>query len=303
MTIVLDNLYVMRVLHNNRLLIIIMADDSVAEAQWNAFCSNVVGEWSGLWTFWDPRTGKVRRLLNCVRSFKALNEEKTLIKHQNVSDDPAMSPEHKGPWEIRREDTDENGFCHPAYPQRRAVFLPNGGGVWSTGDINGIDKLGFELFLCQGEHRCSVIVSYDESKQLRLFGTIREKQRTAQIKVWSPSTALRESFRHSDINEDFVGVINTLDKNLHLRSIPGSKWDKSYWLRTKEMDDMENVLIKFLPDTICLSCPAELCTNSFSLRACVLFPNGGEKELQELTVTFVDGQLQSVRQGRYHPGC
>ena len=66
------------------------------------------------------------------------------------------------------------------------------------------------------------------------------------------------------------------------------------------MGDSENLVFQFLPDTICLSCPSHLASNSFNLRACVLFSNGDEKELQELTLTFVDGNLTSVRQGLYH---
>ena len=277
-----------------------MAGVSVADAQWSSFCSNVVVDWSGSWTFWDPKTGTVRNCFDCVRSFKALNEEKTVVLHQNIRKDQPLQPGQDGPWEVHKEDTDDKGVCHPAFPEARAVLHANGGGVLTVWKLTDSDLRMFEIYLCRGEYRCSVIISYDESKHLRSFGTIREKQANAQIEIWSSSTELRESFPHCDFNKDYIGVEKIFDDNLQLSVVPDCKWDKDYWLGAKEMDDSENLLFKFLPDTICLSCPSHLTSNSFSLRACVLFPNGDEKELQELTLTFVDGNLTSVKQGLYH---
>ena len=277
-----------------------MAGCSVAEAQWSSFCSNVIADWSGSWTFWDPSTGTVRGSFDCVRSFKALNEEKTIVLHQNISDRP-YRPNQSGPWEIHKEDTDSKGFRHPAFPKARAVLHANAGGVLTHWKLTDSDSPAFEIYLCRGEHRCSVIVSYDESKQLRSFGAIREKQANAQSEIWSSSTELREGFPHCDFNKDFTGVEKTFDDSLQLSVVPDCKWDKDYWMGAKEMGDSENLVFKFLPDTICLSCPSHLTSNSFSLRACVLFPyDGDEKELQELTLTFVDGNLTSVKQGLYH---
>ena len=286
-------------------IVCIMARSSIAEGQWNSFCSSRfcfatdVSDWLGLWTFWDPHTGEVSRSFNCVRSFKALNEGKTVIKHQNISDQVKLLPEHKGPWEIRKEDTDENGFYHPAKPHTRAVLHANGSGVWAPREITDKETLSLEMFLCRREFRCSVVVSYNESKQLRSFGAIRENHANAQVEVWSRGTALRECFPHSDFNKDFVGVENTLDRNLQLSVQEGCKWAKDHWLGTKQMDESGNLLFKFLPDGICLSCPGQY-TNSFSLRVCALFPNGDEKELQELEVSYVDGHVHSVKQGLYH---
>ena len=277
-----------------------MADCSVAEAQWSSFCSNVIADWSGSWTFWDPSTGTVRRCFDCVRSFKALNVEKTIVLHQNIRKDQPQRPGQGGPWKIHKEDTDDKGFCHPAFPKARAVLHANGGGVLTFWKLTDSDLHVFEIYLCRGEHRCSVIVSYDESKQLGSFGAIREKQANAQIEIWSSSKELREGFPHCDFNKDFIGVEKTFDDKLQLSVVPDCKWDKDYWMEAKEMDDSENLCFKFLPDTICLSFPSQLTSNPFSVRACVLFSNGDEKELQELTLTFVDGNLTSVKQGLYH---
>ena len=184
-----------------------------------------------------------------------------------------------------------------AFPKARAVFHANGGGVFTNWKLTDSDLHAFEIYLCRGEHRCSVTISYDESKQLRSFGAIREKQPNAQIEIWSSSTELRESFPHCDFNKDFIGVEKTFDNKLQLSVVPDCKWDKDYLVGAKEMDDSESLCFKFLPDKICLSCPSHLTSNSFSLRVYVLFSNGDEKELQESTLTFVDRNLTSVKQG------
>lgn len=276
---------------------------SIADIQWASFCSNVVHQWSGLWTFWKADTLQVRDKFRGVRSFVTLDEAKTVVKHQNRfenedgTEKPAR-PEHEGPWEILKKDTDERGLSHPAHREARAVLHSNGGGVWTR--IKDIDVKPFaaEMFLCREEFRCSVIVSYNESKQLRSFGTIREKKLNTQDEIWSSSAVLQNGLSHLD--EDFIGVEQTLDKNLQLNVVSKCKWNKAFWLNGTRDDDAESDTLFFLPDNICFSAPSELSSNSFNLRSCVLFPLGEEKELQELTVTFVDGCLHSVKQGLYH---
>lgn len=276
-----------------------MADSSVAETQWNNFCSNVVADWTGSWTFWDPQTDKVSRSLKCIRSF-ILNDDKSIVVHRNIGLDRPLLPGHSGPWEMHKEDTDDQGLYHPALPKARTMLLSNGSGVLALPQIADSDRVVVEIFLCRGDHRCSVVVSYNESNELRSFGTIREKQRKAQIEMWSPSTELRESFLLSDFTEDFIGVERTFDdSNRQLSLLSDCKWDKDFWLGTKGTDESEDLLLKFLPDTICLACPKQR-TKTFSVRACVLFTNEDDKELQELTLSYVDGHLHSIKEGLYH---
>ena len=156
------------------------------------------------------------------------------------------------------------------------------------------------MFLCREEFRCSVIVAYNESKQLLTVGTIREKKLNTQAEMWSPSVALQNGLVLSHLDEDFIGVEKTFDKNLQLSVVSECKWNKEFWLNSSQDNDAESNTLFFLPDNICLSAPSELSNNSFSLRSCVLFPLGEENELQELTVTYVEGRLHSVRQGLYH---
>ena len=272
----------------------IMAEPRFAEFQWNSFCSNVLADWAGAWTFWDPHTGSITRSFNGVRSFKALNEEKSIIIHDNIGHNKGA----KGPWKIRKEDTDEKGIVHPVSPRARSVLLANGGGVWAPVKTADFDALAFEIFLCQGKHRCSIIPVYDKSNHLSSVGVIRETQADSHTHIWTPSKELLESFPLSWYNKDFFGVENTFDSNYRLSSICDCKWDKNHWLRSQESS--EKILFKFFPDSICLSCPSQMSPNSaFSLCACALFPNGDDKELQELTLSYADGQLHSVKQGLY----
>ena len=150
--------------------------------------------------------------------------------HQNISGEQSLRPDHRGPLEIHKEDTDDKGFRHPAFPKARAVLHANGGGVLTFWKLTDNDFSSYEIYLCRGEYRCSVIVSYDESKQLRSFGTIREKQTNAQTEIWSSSTELREGFPHCDFNKDFTGVEKIFDDNLQLGVVPDCSWDKDYWL-------------------------------------------------------------------------
>lgn len=278
---------------------------SIADTQWATFCSNVVHEWSGSWTFWNADTRQVRSKFHGVRSFVALDEPATKIKHQirfeNEDGTGRLArPEHEGPWEILKEETDDRGVRHPARRHARAVLHSNGGGVWTGLQVT--DPFAVELFLSREEFRCSVILSYNESKQLRSFGTIREKKLNTQDEMWSSSPALQNGLPVllSKSDEDFIGVEKTLDKDLQLKVVSECTWNKEFWLNgTKEVDAESDTVI-FLPDNICLSCPSKLSSKSFSLRSCVLFPLGEQRELQELTVTFVDGCLHSVKQGLYH---
>lgn len=272
-----------------------MAEPGFAESQWNSFCSNVLADWVGAWTFWDPHTGSIKSSFNCVRSFKALDEEKSIIIHDNIGHTKGA----KGPWKIRKEDTDEKGIVHPVLPRARSVFHANGGGVLAPIKTSDTDKLAFELFLCHGEHRCSIILVYDKSNHLLSFGAIRETQADSHTHIWTPSEELLGSFPLSWYNKDYFGVEKTFDSNYQLSSISDCKWDKNYWLQSQESS--EKIFFKFLPDSICLSCPSQLSPNSaFSLSACALFPNGEDKELQELTLRYADGQLHSLKQGLYH---
>ena len=270
-----------------------MARSSFAE------CGISVSDWSGLWTFWDANTEKVRRSFNRLRSFKALNEEQTIIKHQNISESEFLLPYYRGPFKIRSEDTDESGLYHLAKPQSRALLYANEGGVWAPRTLEDKKTLAIELFLCQGEFRCSVVLKYDQSKQLELFGTIREKQTKATTEIWSTSTELHQGFLYPYVDEDFIGEEKTFDRNLQLSAKSECEWDKTIWHGKKETDDYEHLLWKFLPDGICLLCPGQLCSNSFTLRTCTLFTNGDKKELQELTVSYVDGYLNTIKQGLY----
>ncbi|KAL9984407.1 hypothetical protein ACROYT_G006695 [Oculina patagonica] len=280
---------------------------SIADIQWDSFCSNVVHEWSGCWTFWNADTRQVKDKFRMFRSFVALDEAKTIIKHQNrfqnEDGEEISRPGYEGPWEILKQDTDDQGFCHSAYKNARAVLHSNGGGVWTRKHVPGdqdVRPFGAEMFLSRGEFRCSVLVFYNESKQLRTVGTIREKKLNTQDEMWSSSTALQNGLNLSISDEDFIGFEKTLDKNLQLSIVSDCKWDKEFWTNgTKEVDAESDTLL-FLPDNICLSCPSKLSSNSFSLRSCLLFPLGEQRELQELTVTFVDGCLHSVKQGLYH---
>jgi len=145
-----------------------------------------------------------------------------------------------------------------------------------------------------------VIVSYDESKQLRSFGTIREKKLNTQDEMWSSNAVLQNGLDLSHLDEDFIGVEKTFDKNLQLNVVSECKWNKEFWLNGSQHNGSEANTLFFLPDNICLSAPCKLSSNSFSLRSCVLFPLEKEKELQEVTVTYVDGCFHSVKQGLYH---
>jgi len=278
---------------------------SIADIQWATFCSNILYQWSGLWTFWKADTRQVRYKFRGVRSFIALDEAKTVIKHRNLFEtedgtEKLSRPGHEGPWEIFKKDTDESGFCHSAIPEARAVLHSNGGGVWTRIKDVVVKPLAAEMFLCRGDFRCSVIVSYDESKQLRSFGTIREKKLNTQDEMWSSSAVLQNGLVLSHLDEDFTGVEKIFDKNLQLSVVSECKWNKESWLNGSQHNGAEANTLFFLPDNICLSAPSKLSSNSFSLRSCVLFPLGEEKELQEVTVTYFDGCLHSVRQGLYH---
>ena len=282
---------------------------SIADIQWATFCSNVLHQWSGLWTFWQADIRQVRDKFRGVRSFVALDEAKTVVKHQNLFEtedgtEKLSRPRHEGPWEILKKDTDESGFYHPAMPEARAVLHSNGGGVWTRAKDIFVKPFAAEMFLCREEFRCSVIVAYDESKQLLTFGAIREKKLNTQAEMWSPSAVLQNQngLVLSHLHEDFIGVEKTFDKNLQLSVVSECKWNKEFWLKGSQDNDAESDTLVFLPDSICLSAPSKLSNNSFSLRSCVLFPLGEEKELQELTVTYVDGRLHSVKQGLYHLG-
>ncbi|KAJ7377936.1 hypothetical protein OS493_025250 [Desmophyllum pertusum] len=161
----------------------------IADIQWTYFCSNVVHEWSGLWTFWNAQTRQVINKFHGIRSFIALDEAKTIIRHRNIFQNEdggarILPTGYEGPWEILKGDTDEHGVCHPAKREHRAVLHSNGGGVWTRNYIGDLDarKFSAEMFLSRGEFRCGVIVSYNESKQLRSFGTIRRRSRTPKSK-------------------------------------------------------------------------------------------------------------------------
>ena len=278
---------------------------STADIQWATFCSNILYQWSGLWTFWKADARQVRDKFRGVRSFIALDKAKTVVKHQNLFEtedgtEKLSRPGHEGPWKILKKDTDESGFCHPALPEARSVFHSNGGGVWTRVKDVVFKPFAAEMFLCRGEFRCSVIVSYDESKQLRSFGTIREKKLNTQDEMWSSNAVLQNGLDLSHLDEDFIGVEKTFDKNLQLNVVSECKWNKEFWLNGSQHNGSEANTLFFLPDNICLSAPCKLSSNSFSLRSCVLFPLEKEKELQEVTVTYVDGCFHSVKQGLYH---
>ena len=278
---------------------------STADVQWDTFCSKILYQWSGLWTFWEAGTRQVKNKFHGVRSFIALDEAKTVVKHQNLFEtedrtEKLSRPQHEGPWEILKKDTDESGFYHPASPEARGIFHSNGGGVWTRVKDIVVKPFAVEMFLCRGEFRCSVIVSYDESKQLRSFGTIREKKLNTRDEIWSSSAVLQNGIVLSQLDEDFIGVEKTFDKNLQLSVVSESKWNKEFWLNASQGNGAEANTLFFLPDNICLSAPSKLPSNSFSLRSCVLFALGEVKELQELTVTYVNGHLHSVQQGIYH---
>jgi len=278
---------------------------SIADIQWDTFCSNILYRWSGLWTFWRADTRQVKDKFRGYRSFIALDEAKTVIRHQNRFEtedgkEKLHRPRHEGPWDIRKEDTDESGFYHPAIPEARALFHANGGGVWTKAKDIFVKPFAAEMFLCREEFRCSVIVAYNESNELLTFGTIREKKSNAQAEIWTSSVVLQNGLVLSRLDEDFTGDEKTFDKNLQLSVVSKCQWDKKFWLNGSQRDnDAESGTLFFLPDNICLSAPSKLLSNSFSLRSCVLFPLGKEKELQELTVTYVDGRLHSVKQGLY----
>ena len=280
--------------------------DSIADIQWATFCSNILYQWSGLWTFWEADTRQVSKKFRGVRSFRALDEAKTEVEHQNLfktedGREKLSRPQHEGPWTILKKDTDESGFCHPAMPEARAILHSNGGGVWTRVKDIVVKPFVAEMFLCRDELRCSVIVSYDESKQLRSFGTIREKKSNAQDEIWSSSALLQNGLVLSQLDGDFTGDEKTFDKNLQLSVVSKCKWNMEFWLNGSQDNGAEANTVFFLPDNICLSAPSKLSSNSFSLRSCVLFPLGEEKpELQELTVTYVNGHLHSVKQGLYH---
>ena len=288
---------------------IVMASN--ADDQWSSFCSNVVVKWTGSCTFWDAHTHKVSSSFKANRSFMPLDEDKTVIRHENIfhnNDGSArqMPPEFTGPWKIHKEDTDMHGVCHPANKELRGVLHSNGGGAWTRRHLD-TGPFPVEMFLCRGNFRCSVIVSYNESKKLRSFGTIREKKLDTQAEIWSSSTALQNSLLLPDLDKDFTGEEKTLDGNLQLHVVSECKWDKGFWLNgaRETNDDMTAELTQItLPDNICLSCPSQLSSNSFILRSCIVFPHGEDNcqkaELQEVTVTFVDGFLRSVKQGIYH---
>lgn len=282
---------------------IVMA--SIADIQWATFCSNILYQWSGLWTFWEADTRQVYDKFRGVRSFVALDEGKTEVKHQNLfetedGNERLLKPRHEGPWKILKKDTDESGFCHPAMPEARGIFHSNGGGVWTRVKDIVAKPFAAEMFLCQGEFRCSVIVSYDELKQLRSFGTIRERKLNTQDEIWSSSALLQNDLVLLQLDGDFIGVENTFDKNLQLSVVSECKWNKEFWLNGSRDNETEANTLFFLPDNICLSAPSKLSSSSFNLRSCVLFPLGEEMELQELTVTYVNGHLHSVKQGLYH---
>lgn len=276
---------------------------SIADVQWDTFCSNILYRWCGLWTFWIADTRQVKDKFRGYRSFVALDEAKTVIRHKNRFEtedgkEKLQRPRHEGPWDIRKEDTDESGFYHPASPGARALLHANGGGVWTRTKDIFVKPFAAEMFLCREEFRCSVIVAYNESKELLTFGTIREKKLNTQAEMWTPSVVLQNGLVLSRLDEDFTGEVKTFDKNLQLSVVSECQWDKEFWLNASQDNDASGTLF-FLPDNICLSVPSKLSSNSFSLRSCVLFPLGKEKELQELTVTYVDGRLHSVKQGLY----
>ena len=90
---------------------IVMA--SIADIQWATFCSNILYQWSGLWTFWEADTRQVYDKFRGVRSFVALDEGKTEVKHQNLfetedGNERLLKPRHEGPWKILKKDTDES---------------------------------------------------------------------------------------------------------------------------------------------------------------------------------------------------
>ena len=65
--------------------------------------------------------------------------------HQNIRKDQPLRPGEDGPWEVHKEDTDDKGVCHPAFPEPRAVLHANGGGVLTVWKLTDSDLRMFEI--------------------------------------------------------------------------------------------------------------------------------------------------------------
>ena len=265
---------------------------------WTSFSSNV-SEWSGLWTIWDAHTKKVKDVYSGVRSLKALNDEKTIIQQTNTYYHQNGTTRKSDAWEIRKENCDENGICHPARPDMRAILHDNRNGAWVSKEIPEGKALFNEIFI-QGncKVRCSVGIFYDASKQLVWFSGIREHKTNSGKDFWSSNTELQKGLQLPNPEGNFVGVEKTLTSKLDLSVATDCRWDERFWLQP---DENRSDLLFYLPDNICLSCPRELCDRGFVLRSCVVFTLEEETEIQELTATYVDGRFVSVRQGLYRP--
>ena len=148
-----------------------------------------------------------------------------------------------------------------------------------------------------------MIARYKESKKLNSFGTIREKKAHIQAEMWSSNKELQDGLLLSDLNKEFMGTEKTFDENLQLHVVSEHKWDKAYWLNRARGTNDGAEIKTFLRDNIGLRCPSQLSSDSSIFRTCVLFPddekNGDKEEMHKAVVTYVDGILNSVKQGLY----
>ena len=134
----------------------------------------MVAYWVGAWTFWDPPFGSIMSSFNCVRLFKALNEETSVIIHDNI------------------------GILRVSKVRGRSVNK----------------TLRKKESFCHSTHRCSIILVYDKSNHLLSFGAIciRETEADSHTNIWTPSEELLGSFPLSLYNKDYFGVEKTFEE-------------------------------------------------------------------------------------------
>ena len=259
---------------------------------WAGFLS-IALDWSGSCTRYDAKT-REGKLAKSLRSLKPINDDKTIVKHIFTYTLEDGSVVERGPWEIRKDAINEDGFYHPAMSNGRAVLHSDGSGASYAKEIS---NLMVEMYLRNVNLRCSIVVVYDESKQLARFSVFREEILGSNTDFWSSSTELADSWQIPE--EDFVGVEKELGKGLDLKVDTDCLWNKKNW-EEGQSEEKSRVFFYF-PDNICLCCPSDLSNASFMLRCCVLFTCGKEREIHEVTVTYTEGQYVSVKQGIYHP--
>ena len=132
----------------------------------------MIADWVGAWTFWDPPFGSITSSFNCVRLFKALNEEKYVIIHDNI------------------------GILRVSKVRGRSVSK----------------TLRKKELFCHSAHRCSIILVIDKSNHLLSFGAIRETEADSHTTIWTPSEELLGSFPLSLYNKDYFGVEKTFEE-------------------------------------------------------------------------------------------